>query len=195
MYRVLRLAALSLAVFFGLLGCVPTTVTGQKFAAIDEPIGQLAIYVLEAKFERPYDTLELKKTEVSGNVDVEKFFPHLARRLPLVFSFNGIESKSVLSMAGKGFSTNYQYALTVVPQRVSWSSRRDTSLDVSCQIMNVKTQVKIWVGKISLETVGTGKYDEKIADVFAVKLLNKLRDDGILKLRAAEAQVLPPTSM
>jgi len=193
MYRVIRLNVLFLAVFSGLFGCVSTSITAEKFVAISAPIEQLAIYVVEAKFVQPIEGLDLNSAGVNGNVDVQKFFPHLARRLPLIFSFNGIESKSVLSAPAKKFSTNYEYVLSLIPQRASWNSRGDTGLDVYSQITNARTHVKIWGGKISLETVGTGKYDEKVADVFAIKLLTRLRDDGIIKLRGADVQ-MPPSA-
>jgi hypothetical protein len=83
--------------------------------------------------------------------------------------------------------------LVLTPDSASYSSRSGQTLSLSADLIEPKSSEKLWHGDILLATPGHGSFDEDLANKIAVKLLEQLRHDKVVRLSSKEIKTQPPT--
>jgi len=72
--------------------------------------------------------------------------------------------------------------LIVKPVSAAYSSRTGQTLTIRAEVLDVNAQAISWYADITMHTLGFGKFDDKVANDIAIKLLERLRDDGLIAL-------------
>jgi hypothetical protein len=122
-----------------------------------------------------------------GNNYVNNLFPQLAKRLPMVFSLNGIDTVVIDHAPSSGtLSANlndYPYLLRISPRSVTAGGNSGGNFTISLDLLNrIGTQnTLIWTGSI-LMGKAPGDFYEMLADECSRKILLQLNKDGIIKL-------------
>ena len=177
-------ALATVAILLAVSGCVTSRVSGELL--VDKPprVREVEVTVRYRAYEGNNMAARM------GQAGLDNLMPHLRARVPTVFSLNGIPA--TLNEAASGIYgkepppirpgvTN----LVLFPVSATHSTGGGLSLHLEASLVNPTTSKAFWHGYITLSTIG-GKFDEGVADKVAVKLLDQMRADKLVRLPAKE---------
>jgi hypothetical protein len=184
--RYLRLLAL-ISFLAALEGCVSSSVVSTTITPTKSPVTKIAVVMLPDSFARG------NMASITGSASFRNLSPHLESRIPTIFSLNGVRTRSfdliLLSSSEPPKFDVGEKILSISPSSSIYSSRSGQSLAIRAELFgSLDKSERIWQAEISLQTMGFGKFDEKLADEIAVKLLQKMRNDNIVL--ATDAPIL-----
>lgn len=168
-----------------LSGCVSTRVTSNTSAKLAAPVEQFVLLVKTGKFQGSGGV-----GSSLGQRNLDDLVPHLVTRLPVIFVLNSIPMKAAPSVFDESTLSGKAKVLIVKPVSAIYSTRTGQTLNLRAEILDVKASTYIWSADISLHTLGFGKFDEKLAENVAVKLLTQLRSDGVISLPEGEPRTI-----
>ncbi|HJV76387.1 MAG TPA: hypothetical protein VJ654_19350 [Noviherbaspirillum sp.] len=156
-----------------------TFIDGKAVTKPDQPIETIDVVITAGTFS--------SGTAGSiANSQVKTLMPALAKRVPMMFSLNGIPTQLATSRTPNiqtPTDLRERHArLYITPRSATWNSRTGSALNLDVQLDHPMTRSTLWRGTIIGKTMGFGKFDEEVADRFASKILTQLNEDGIIKL-------------
>jgi hypothetical protein len=179
-----RTPLLFLLAAFLLSGCVSTLVVSKTSEKLATPVEQFVLLVKTGQF------LGSGVASRLGQENLDSLVPHLVTRLPAIFTLNNLPMKVAPSVFDESTMSGKTKVLIVKPISATYSSRAGQMLNLRAEILDVKTSTYIWSADIRLHTLGFGKFDEKLAEDVAVKLLTQLRSDGVISLPEGEPKTI-----
>lgn len=182
--RNLKYFILAFTSFFVMAGCVSTHVTSKAISKNQPPIEQFILLVKTGQFQGNGGV-----GSGLGQRNLDSLVPHIASRLPAVFSLNNIPMKLESTVFRDSTLNGKAKVLIVKPVSASYSSRTGQTLTIRAEILDVNAQAYSWYADINMHTLGFGKFDEKVADDIAVKLLERLREDGLVSFAEGAPRV------
>lgn len=158
-----------------LFGCASTRVTGHKLAEIDTPITKIKLTVLSGQVAK------FSYQQLSMNQTINDLMPLIPKRLPLVFSANGLQ----VSESGA------THELVLAPSSVKYHSYGgNVELNINAYIFDRSGKNnKVWEAKLRFWRPGFSIVDEKVADEFSKDLLSQLVTDGVVRLESNELRL------
>ena len=183
-------AICALCFLFTLSGCVSTRVSGEVLSDKQPRLQEVEISIRYATFSGGSTASSL------GQRNLDRLLPYLRARLPVVFALNGIPAsmkEPLTSDENRPLTTRPRIKyLVLTPDSASYNSRSGQTLSLSADLIEPKSSEKLWHGDISLATPGFGSFDEDLANKIAVKLLEQLRHDKVVRLSSKEIKTQPP---
>jgi hypothetical protein len=177
--RTLNSSALLLALT-ATAGCVSTSVTSRAITTSSPPAQSLLVIVKGGKFSAGNVASNL------GQKNLDSLVPSLVRRLPIVFSANGLPTRAqdaYVSDAALHASLKPvppERILILSPTSATYNSKSGQELFLNAQLLDDSgLKALVWQAQIRMGTMGFGSFDDKVADDIGLQLLEKLRTDRV----------------
>lgn len=186
-----KICILLVLFFVFLSGCSNTRVIGQKTANIAGPIREIVV-VLENKNFKAIDKSEQPYIDTL-NSTTRKVLAVVHKRIPEVFTQNGIKAKAYLNVdESSGVPKTlppmqlkeFPYLLTITPSNANIRKRDgNTNIDMAAHIYDHLQGKVVWRGSITYSESSYAIINDKTADVFIDRILSRLRDVGFVPLK------------
>lgn len=160
-----------------LSGCALTFVEKSKKYSdpdADKPLNAVTFSIYQGKV-LPGRTVFYDKPI---NETIDEITPLLRERLPIVFALNGIAVKE---------SNVPGYAMTVTQQSAryeSYGGHIDLYMFVSLSYLSNAKPKPIWSTSVRFRRMGFSQVNKSVADKFAVALLERMAEDGVIPKKA-----------
>lgn len=175
-------------------GCVSTNtlnlkIESNKLGTTQPPVREAVFLIKEttyaAKATDPKHSYMYAEARASSRMQfyADSLMPQLEARLPAIFQLNGISSRAVRSRESVltvDDVKNTERIIVIDASRAYTNNLTGTDLMVSVELLDAKNRTPVWRANIAVTGLIFGEISSKAADVFAAKLLEKMRSDKIV---------------
>lgn len=174
--------SLTIVLMLAISACVNTQVTSKVVGASQVSLKQITLIVVNSGSFSAGNT-----ASGFGQKNLNSLIPHLQSRLPVVFTLNGIPTRLASSMTGSDGQNRAKLEpneslVVVTPVSATYSSKSGQTLVLRAELLDRAKGSLVWRAEIHMATLGFGKFDDKVADRIAIQMLEKMREDGIVRL-------------
>jgi len=188
---VTKICILLIFVFIFLSGCSNTRVIGHKTANIAGPIQEIVVVLDNKDFKAREESDQAYINTL--NSTMRKVYAVVHKRIPEVFTQNGIKAKAYLNVdESSGVPVTltpmqlkeFPYLLTITPSNASIRKQNgNTNIDMAAHIYDHLQEKIVWRGSITYSESTYALINDKTADVFIDRILSRLRDVGFVPLK------------
>ncbi|QXE88587.1 hypothetical protein KP003_09380 [Geomonas nitrogeniifigens] len=186
-----KICILLICICIFLSGCSNTRVIGHKTANIAGPIHEIVVVLDNKTFKAREKSDQAYINTV--NSTMKKVYAVVHKRIPEVFAQNGIKAKAYLNVdesSGEPATLppmqlkEFPYLLTITPSNASIRKQDgNTNIDMAAHIYDQFQEKIVWRGSITYSESSYALINDKTADVFLDRILNRLRDVGFVSLK------------
>ncbi len=183
-----RCASIVVLACLAQIGCVSTHVSSKTLGGNRAPVERIALLVQPGTF----NSNAWNTASGLGQRNLNALTPHLISTLPAALSKGGVPTRIAPPGGSAGTASvnigKDETLMLLTPVAATYSSQSGQTLTLRAQAMDVAQGRTFWQAEVRMATLGFGKFDEKVAEDIALQLIERLRDDGLLRPGVSDAK-------
>lgn len=200
--RACHYALCMLVLVFG-AGCVSTHLQSKRLDAAPIQLNKVLVVFLRHNMQSAAAQGMYASTSAQlANESIGKLAPHIAREVAHVFGLNGLDAQTpqhdTITSEDAVWLADAPMVLVLRPVRASYSPQTGQTLTLGVSLHDTREKKVVWFSEVLFATLGFGSFDDKLSADLGVRLLERMREDGVAQLpqgplRRREEVTVKPT--